>query len=142
MDINQIKTRLQKDEGSKRFVYADTRGFWTIGNGFCVDEKVGSGLPEDVRDYWLEFLVNSTIQLLNKVLPQLNSLDDVRKQLFVCLLYNLGAQHLQSFHNMLGFAANGQFDSASDELVNSLWYKEVGVRGPIYARIMKTGVWE
>ena len=142
MNLLQIKARLVLDEGQKPYVYKDTRGFDTIGNGFCIDKRIGEGLPNDVRDFWLTYLVNKNIQTLAVVLPQLNKVDDVRKQLFVCLLYNLGAEHLEGFHRTLEAAVDGNFDEAAAQLQNSAWFTQVGQRGPIYVRILRTGEWE
>lgn len=142
MDLEQIKARLRIDEGENPFAYLDTRGFWTIGNGFCIDKRIGAKLPDAVRDYWLTYLINATVaQLVD--FPSLLALDDVRKQLIVCLLYNMGEQHLKDFHMMLEALSPAPLpEVAAQQLQNSAWFKEVGVRGPLYVRIMRTGIWE
>lgn len=142
MDLQQIKARLLIDEGSEPFVYQDTRGFWTIGVGFCIDSRVGARLPDKVRDFWLECLVVEAMNKLPTLSEVLTGVDEIRKQLLVCLLYNMGKAHLEAFHLMLTALSAGDYDEAANQLQNSAWFKEVGVRGPLYVRIMRTGVWE
>ncbi len=141
IDKNAIARRLVIDEGQKASVYQDSRGYWTIGNGFCVDARVGGVLPEPVRAFWLGYLIDYTVSLLVDF-PSLAGLDAVRQQLVVCLLFNMGEAHVEQFKIMLLNLTNGSYGAAADALEASEWFREVGVRGPIYVRIMRTGEWE
>jgi lysozyme len=141
MDLSQIASRLAVDEGNVPYAYQDSKGLWTIGNGFLIDKGAGGRLPEPVRVFWLNYLIQQTIAEMIDF-PSLAGMDDCRKQIIVCLLYNMGETHFEEFKNMLAYAAQGNYAGAADELQNSLWFSEVGVRGPIYVNILRTGVWQ
>jgi GH24 family phage-related lysozyme (muramidase) len=141
LNRQQIASRLCLDEGNFTSVEQDTRGYWTLGNGFLVDKRAGGSLPEPVRAFWLDYLITKTIEELVDY-PSLAGIDVVRKQLVVCLLYNMGERHLNEFKNMLADLTTLSYSEAADQLANSAWYREVGVRGPLYVRIMRTGIWE
>lgn len=140
---------LQTDEGKgppgKAFqLYPDSRGFQTIGYGFCVDPRLGCTIPQPVADFWLGFLVDQKMaELASRVdWPWFSGIGSARQQVLVCLDYNEGLSSLLDFHLMLNDLAAGDYDGAADQLESSLWYTQVGIRGPKYVNIMRTGVWQ
>lgn len=149
MDKNQIVAELQTDEGAgppgKPFqLYRDSRGYWTIGYGFCVDPSLNCQIPPPVAAFWLSYLVDrKTAELTARSdWPWFASLSPARQQLLVLLDYNEGLGGILEFHLMLADLAAGDYEGAASNLQDSLWFKQVGVRGPKYVNIMRTGVWE
>jgi len=141
-----IVERLQKDEGNglpgKPFqLYKDSKGYWTIGWGFCIDPALGLKIPAPVADFWLNYLINQVEAELQGV-RWFEDLDPVRQNLIVCLAYNLGEGGILKFVKMIAALQAKDYNRAADELENSSWFGQVGVRGPIYVRILRTGTWE
>jgi hypothetical protein len=60
----------------------------------------------------------------------------------VDLLYNLGAFKFYKFRNFSLALKNGYWELAAQHLENSLWFKQVGRRGPRIVKLIKTGKWE
>lgn len=152
MNQSQVKERLKKDEGNglpgREFqLYPDSLGFQTLGWGFLVDPRKGAKIPEEVAEYWLDFLINTKTAILHNQ-EWWYEVDEVRQDLLTCLMYNIN--FLEKFPEMTKCLSTGDYEGAADQLeftdhtqqVYSAWYHEVGHRAPLYIRILRTGVWE
>lgn len=153
MDSEQIRQELKKAEGSGLpghpfSLYKDSRGLWTIGWGFCIDPSVGCHLPTEVAEFWLDLLIKNALGDAQtfKWFPTLNN---VRQNVIICLIYNMGLARFNKFEQMKNALAEGDFDRAADELQNSLWFRELDPhpedgteRGVRMVRYLRTGTWE
>lgn len=140
-DANAIAQRLKTDEGFRSQPYRDSRGFETIGYGFLIDPAQGGGIPQPIADYWLQWLVNNNIAQAQRE-PWFAGLDNVRQDLIVCLLYNMGQEHLDQFKQMEAALTAHDYNTSAQQLQSSAWYNQVGQRGSRYVTIMRTGVWQ
>jgi lysozyme len=68
-----------------------------------------------------------------------DKLDDVRQRILVNLTFNLGPAKLREFKRFLAAYTNHSWETAAKELENSLWYKQVGRRGPEMCAAVRTG---
>lgn len=111
-------------EGIRKSVYKDHLGYYTIGIGFLVDEKLNAGLSIDECMY----ILNSRLQGIEK---QLNAFswfkksDRPRQEALIHLAYNLGVGGLLKFKKMLACFDNNDYAGAVKELLDSLWAKQV-----------------
>jgi lysozyme len=111
-------------EGTKQFAYPDSLGYWSIGIGRCIDKRIGVGLTLDEQLY----LLNNDIARCRKELliqPFYKSQDKVRQDVLIELCFNMGLPNLLKFIKMLAAFRNMDYKSASLELKNSLWAKQV-----------------
>jgi lysozyme len=138
--ISDVIARLKTDEGFGPYVYLDTRGFSTLGYGFCVDRRGGSPIPDSIAQAWLT-LVAAQAQSEAANYPWWTNLDDARQNIVTCLIYNLGKPVFDTFTLMQAALAAGNWQEAANELQNSKWYTEVGARGPLYVQILANGNW-
>lgn len=145
MNKEQVKEDLRLSEGKGPpnrawELYPDSRGYLSLGYGFLMDPRLGAKIPEPVAEFWLDYKVNEA--MAEAIWPWYTSIGDARQNIIICLLYNMGPERLAGFHNMLAALAAGDYNTAAVELQNSEWFKEVGVRGPRYVRILKSNIWE
>lgn len=138
----RVRWRLSLDEGRVPRVYPDSRGYLTAGVGHLLDSQQGAKpISDQVIDIWLAEDVADAFALA-AAYPWFAALNDARQDVILCLCFNLG-NRFQKFVQTHAAIAAGDFSAAADHLLDSLWAKQVGpTRSQLYARILKTGVWE
>ncbi len=125
MSDEKLESLLIEHEGIKKYAYLDSKGYLTIGIGFCIDEKLKCGLSIDE----CMMILRSRIRALKKELSRYdwyNKQDDVRKEVVIELAYNMGIPKLLDFKKFIAAMDDRQVVLAAKELVNSLWYEQVG----------------
>jgi lysozyme len=133
--IQQTTERIRKHEGIILKPYKDSVGILTIGYGRNLESK---GITLKEADVLLRNDVFECIRYA-EILPWFDELDDVRKSVIVEMLFNLGPKRFMSFKGMIEAIANGQFEIAADEMLDSLWAKQVKGRARTLAQLMNTG---
>lgn len=141
MAVFDIKSQLYRDEGKKKSVYKDSRGFDTIGCGRLVDARMNAGLSDTEIDYLLDNDIRDRKTNLALSLPWYLALDSVRQGVLVNMAFQLGLTKLLEFHNTLGYMKAHEFDLAATEMLNSDWAKETPERAGRLAQQMQTGQW-
>jgi len=114
-------------EGIKKSAYKDSLGFWTIGVGLCIDERKNAGLTTDEIFY----LLNNRILAARNQLTQFEwyrSLDRIRQDTLVELVFNIGLNGLLGFKDMIASLTKKNYALAGAELKDSMWYTQVGAR--------------
>lgn len=133
-----IITQLRRDEGVRNFPYTDTVGKLTIGVGRNLTDV---GMSDDEVELLLQNDVSKVNNQLHSRLPWFNSIDYVRQAVLINMVFNMGFNGLEGFPKMLQAAAQGNWQEASDEMLDSQWAKQVGARATRLAQQMLTGVW-
>lgn len=133
-----IQDQLRRDEGVRAFPYSDTRGFITIGVGHNLS---ANGLTGDVINLILANDIDQITAQLHDRLPWFQSIDPVRQAVLVNMGFNLGFTGLEEFPRMLMAFAQGDWNMASAEMMNSEWARQVGDRSVRLAQQVKTGQW-
>lgn len=137
----ELVKQLRLDEGVKKCAYKDSLGLLTIGVGRMVDSSVpGGGLRDDEISYMLNNDIDDRIDGLTRALPWFQNLDDVRKAVLVNMSF-MGLSKLLAFTKTLDLIRHGQYDQAADEMLDSLWAKQVGDRAKRLSDQMRTGQW-
>jgi lysozyme len=127
-------TRVMASEGFRDKKYIDSRGFLTIGYGFCIDAGISRYCAGALCEAQLHE-ARSSIQLL----PWYQACDAVRQDVLTELVFNMGLQKLLGFHHMLAALSVKDWDTAADELQHSAWFAEVGTRAPPLVAIIRSG---
>ena len=160
---HSLKDQLILHEGIKLKPYKCSANKWTIGVGRNLDD-VGlskneqlklfgtSGLNrEEVIDGLLTrgiseeealFLLDNDIKKCItdvKRFPWFESLDPVRQKVIIDMRFNLGLAELMGFKKMILALEQGDYDKAAEEMKDSKWYYQVGIRGRRLVKMMKTG---
>lgn len=122
--MDNLISILKAREGKKKSAYKDSLGYWTIGYGRLIDARMNAGLSEEE----MEYLLNNDIESARKELSQFDwylSLDSVRQEVFIELVFNMGLTNLLEFVQTLKYVKLKDYKSAAEQLAKSLWAKQV-----------------
>ncbi|MFV1943497.1 glycoside hydrolase family protein [Pseudomonas luteola] len=136
MNRARLEKQLTLDEGCKNKPYTDTVGKLTIGVGRNLDDR---GLSADEIQLILRNDIDIATRICQKLIPTFDQLDDVRQEVLVNMAFNLGQIRLAGFKKFLAAVAAGNFDLASDEMLDSTWATQVGERATRLASAMEKG---
>ncbi len=128
--------QLIRHEGIRFTAYQDSLGYWTIGVGRNVDKR-GGGLNTAEALYLLNNDIDRVCLALDNEIPFWRRLSDVRQRVLADMCFNLGIAGLLKFHNFLGALKNGNYAEAADEMLDSLWGRQVGVRAVNLSDMMR-----
>ncbi len=136
MNIDYLKKQLARHEGSRLKPYKDSVGKLTIGVGRNLDDV---GISSDEEDLMLNNDIDRATNDLTSHIAWWNSLDEARSLVLVNMTFNMGISRLMQFQHMLAALQSGDYQKAADEMVNSEWYKQTGVRALELVNQMRTG---
>jgi lysozyme len=143
MDLKQI---LIFFEGNKNITYLDSRGLATGGcghlmlSGDLVKYPVGAVIPDWQIGYWLQNDIIRSTFIAKQIFPNYNTLDEVRQQALISLAFNLG-NRIGGFIHFIAAVEDQDWQEAAKQIQQSLWFQQVGERGPITRDAIKNGVW-
>lgn len=142
MNEARLRAVLTRFEGCKDIVYKDTcvPPNLTVGIGH-MDNKMREGqqIGPSVIDILYKQDSTVAIQVAKKAVGDcFNTLDEGRQINLIQLAFNLG-NRLLGFHHMIAAIQSGDFETAANELQNSSWFEQVGVRGPESVSCFRTG---
>lgn len=122
--IQRLYSDLSTDEGKRSKVYNDSMGIPTVGIGCNLRDN---GLCEAA--IYAQFLhdVATAEAEVAKVVPKYNSLSDNRRAALINMAFNLG-HRLGGFQKFLAAVNAGNWHTASHEMIDSTWAKQVGER--------------
>lgn len=153
IDRQRLDSQLMLDEGLRLIPYLDSKGFLTTGVGRNLDGNPltpaeiavvghdGRTLPitHDQAVFLLHNDEMKALTTLSHFMPWWANLDDVRGRVMVDLEFNMGWSKLQLFHHFLADMEAANFTAAGQDLQNSVWFGEVGKRGPRLVDMVSTG---
>lgn len=122
---NKFIAKIVEHEGLEYSAYQDTKGYWTIGIGTCIDSRVKCGLTKDECYFLLSNRLNLVRNNLNEY-SWFKSLDLTRQDVLVELGFNIGISGIFGFKKMISALSNKNYELATKELLNSQWQKQVG----------------
>lgn len=135
MDINKLREQLKIDEGVKYEVYDDHLGYKTFGIGHLVkttDEEygapVGTPVSEDRVNSVFDEDVETYISESEKVFGNLQEMPQEAQQVIVNMCFNMGAPRLSQFKKFIKAIHDEDWKTASVEMLDSRWAKQVGDR--------------
>tara|TARA_Y100000401_G_C8174095_1_gene150672 strand:- start:27 stop:473 length:447 start_codon:yes stop_codon:yes gene_type:complete len=132
MDIDKLREELKIDEGVKYEIYLDHLSLPTCGVGHLIkDTDPESGLPvgtkieeERVNELFDED-IQVTIQECKYLYNDFDDLPEEAQRIIANMMFNLGRPRLSRFLKMKQHIDNRDFVSASEEMKNSKWYRQV-----------------
>jgi lysozyme len=129
----KLINQLMRDEGYTLKPYKCTAGKTTIGVGRNLD---GVGLS----DCEVMFLLSNDIDRVelecSEAFDFWAALDDDRKSVLLNMCFNLGIKRLLSFKKTISFIGSRDYKSASTEMLDSRWAKQVGGRAVRLSKLM------
>ena len=138
MNVSEL---IELHEGRRLLPYQDSKGILTIGVG----HNLSNGISNEVCDALKQEDIGKAIADVSRELPWYEVLSDARKAAVVDMAFNLGISKLLQFHNTLYHMEHGNWQSAANAMLNSVWAKQVGdkpgQRAYTLAQMVKTGNW-
>lgn len=144
--INNVISQLKRDEGFRAYVYVDTVGKRTCGYGHNLDASPLPNLAFPVTEAQATQILGKDVERIStalmRALPWVASLDEARLGVLTNMGFNLGVNGLLEFHKVLEYLRTGGYTGASEAMVQSKWYTQVGDRAVRLVKQMLTGIWQ
>jgi len=121
----KIEQQLEQHEGKANKPYTDTMGKITIGIGRNLTDV---GLSEDEIQYLFQNDLKRVIRSLDNWLPWWREKPENIRNVLMDMCFNLGIEGLLGFKKFLRALHEGNYLEAADEMVESKWYHQVGIR--------------
>ena len=136
--MSNLIAQLKRHEGLELMPYKCTSGKTTIGVGRNLEDI---GITEEEAEL---LLLNDIGRVKQELVNDqwYMDLDPVRKAVIENMSFNLGYPTLKKFQNMIASISEGDYETASKEMLNSRWSKQVGQRSIELAEQMRTGQWQ
>lgn len=140
--ITNIIDQLTRDEGVKLFLYYDQMGFATIGIGRLIDARRGGGITLTEAQYLLQNDITRTKLQLEETFPWVTGLSDARYGVLLNMAFNMGVAGLGGFRDFLASVAQGNYELAAQQMLESVWAKQVGPRAQRLSIQMREDAWQ
>lgn len=131
-----LKAQLAIDEGRSNKMYRDSRGIESIGIGHNLrdvpisDAAVDQIFADDLAP------IEGQVRAL---FPCFDALTDARKAVLCNMMFNMGPQTFAGFQTFIRLVNAGDFDTAADDMLVTLWAKQVGARAVRLSTAMREG---
>lgn len=126
--------RIKRHEGLRLKPYRCTAGKLTIGYGRNLEDN---GITEEEAHFLLMNDLEKSWDECCKAFSWISKMDKIRQGVIVELCFNMGLGRLKGFKKMLAACERGDYETASVEMLDSLWARQVGQRAKTLADIMK-----
>lgn len=138
------KNMIKRHEGVRTRPYKDSLGLWTIGVGHLIGD--GKSLP---KEWDREFTQKEVDDLYEQdfeehkkaaeKIPGYNKLNEKGKSALIDLTFNMGPSWYKKWPNFTKQLESGDTEGAAKNLEGSVWYKQVGKRGPEVVDLLRGG---
>lgn len=133
-----LEEMLVRHESEVLHAYQDSEGYWTIGVGILIDQRVGGGITKEESRFILRNRIRMKAEEA-KTFPWYEKLNNPRKQVILNMLFNLGLTRFSNFKKMIACIDSGDYSGAAREMLDSKWAKQVKGRAVELAQIMEQG---
>lgn len=149
MNLDLLREMIKRHEGLRLKPYLCSQDHMTIGFGWNLDND----LPSDIASYLrvtgeitpaqAERLLNISIDTATRqcwsIFPQFGGFSERRQLALADFIFNIGAGKALKFRKALAAIEEGDWNRAANEFQDSLWFKQVGVRGPEIVEMIRQG---
>ena len=132
MNIEQLREEIAVDEGVKYEIYLDHLGLPTFGIGHLVrdddpesGQPVGTAVSEDRVNECFDKDVEIVIDDCRQLYDDFDDLPAEAQLIIANMMFNMGRPRLSKFKGMKRGVDNRDWDTAADEMVDSVWYRQV-----------------
>ncbi len=157
--MTKLERLLVLHEGLRLQPYRCPAGKLSIGVGRNLDDRplcpqeihylgrsdLSGGISEAEALWLLDRDLSVQARALDAAIPWWEGFDEARRAVLLDMSYNLGTAGLLKFRNTLRHLEARQFEEAAEEMLRSVWARQVGKqegqRAWRLARMTKTGEW-
>jgi len=138
---SRLRDMLIRHEGKRLNPYLDSEGILTIGVGRNLSRKPAISYGEMMM--MLDNDLDDAEHDLSNAYPWLVSKDDdVRRDVLIDMVFNLGITRFKGFKRMIAAFECDSYEDCAREMLDSKWAVQVGRRATELAHMMITGVYE
>ena len=130
-----LKDRIKQHEGKRHKPYKDSEGILTVGYGRNLEAVPFS---DDEIDLMFENDFRRAVDRAESFFVY-HALNEARKGVLVEMIFQMGAKGVSKFVKFLDAAAEGDWQKAHDEMLDSKWARQTPVRAKELAKIFLNG---
>lgn len=138
-DRTKLLADLEEEEGLERLLYDDATGK-ALKSGMTIQGNATLGIGWNVSAFALTddqyrticgWIVDAKTPPLYSALPWLYTLPESVQRGVADIAFNVGLEDFSKFTTFISLLKAGNFEAAAQDLeTGTLWWKEVGTRGP------------
>ena len=136
MPFEELKERIKKHEGYRVDVYKCSEGFDTGGYGHKIIPGEEIPTTEEGWNKLFEKYFQTACEGADRVLGDID-IDTNAKEIIIEMVYQMGEGGVSKFKGMLSALSDGRYTDASDEMIDSLWYRQTPNRASALALAMR-----
>ena len=132
MDLSKLREELKQDEGCIYEIYNDHLGYATFGIGHLITENdpehgqsLGTEVLEDRVIEAFEFDIETVLKDCKILYYDFHSLPEEVQRIIANMMFNMGRTRLSKFKGMKNGVNRRDWNAAADEMVDSVWYRQV-----------------
>lgn len=130
-----LEALIERHEGCRFEPYLDSEGVQTIGIGHNLHKPLTRTAVEQIFKDDLADAINECVHAF----PFFLELSQARQWVLIDMCFNLGLPRLQKFTKFLEAVELGHYETAANEMLESLWAKQVKSRALELATLMRGG---
>ena len=134
-----MKEQIKRHEGEVLEVYEDSLGYLTLGVGHLIQKSdpeygqpAGTPVSQEVVDMYyaddFDKHVEETIHVCENNNIVFDALPESIQHVLVNMCFNLGANRLGKFRNMLYAVSTSNWEEMANQMEDSRWFGQVGRR--------------
>jgi lysozyme len=139
MSTKKLKEILIRHEALRLKPYLCPAGKLTIGVGRNLDDK---GISKEEAHMLLDNDIFEACNECYQKFPWFDKLNEARTIVVISMVFNLGMTRFSKFRKTIKYIEAGRFDAAADEMLDSLWARQVGPRADELSQMMRNGGYE
>jgi len=136
MPFEALKQRIKDHEGYRLTVYKCSEGFDTGGYGHKIIEGEEIPTSEEGWSNLFEQDFQTACDGADNILGDCD-IDIVAREVIIEMVYQMGEGGVSKFKGMLSALKEERYTDASDEMIDSLWYRQTPNRASELALIMR-----
>jgi lysozyme len=131
--MESFEEMLMRHEGMRATPYIDSVGVQTIGYGHNLHKPLSHAA---ILQIFQDDLADAKNDCLH-AFPWFAELTEARQWVLINMCFNLGLPRLQGFYRFLTAVERGDYQTATTEMLDSLWAKQVKGRARELAALMQ-----
>lgn len=136
MPFEELKERIKKHEGYRVDVYKCSEGFDTGGYGHKIIPGEEIPTTEEGWNKLFEKDFQTACEGADNILGDCD-IDIVAREVIIEMVYQMGEGGVSKFKGMLSALQEERYTDASDEMIDSLWYRQTPNRASALALAMR-----
>ena len=136
MPFEALKQRIKEHEGYRLTVYKCSEGFDTGGYGHKIIEGEEIPTSEEGWSNLFEQDFQTACDGADNILGDCD-IDIVAREVIIEMVYQMGEGGVSKFKGMLSALKEERYTDASDEMIDSRWYRQTPNRASELALIMR-----